>query len=97
MHQQLACVLLTPHVNCAPQPGHTESGAREFSDGEFMLPMIRAKAQIIRTTNYGLRVAGCGLRNDFRRSPFYLHPACVEFFFPCILMFFLPRSLEIRP
>ena len=50
MHQQLACVLLTPHVNCAPQPGHTESGAREFSGGEFMLPMIRAKAQIIRTT-----------------------------------------------
>ena len=62
MHQQLACVLLTPHVNCAPQPGHTESGAREFSGGEFMLPMIRAKAQIIRTTGCGLRVAGCGLR-----------------------------------
>ena len=52
MHQQLACVLLTPHVNCAPQPGHTESGAREFSDGEFMPPMIRAKVQ----------GAGCGVR-----------------------------------
>ncbi len=59
MHQQLACVLLTPHVNCAPQPGHTESGAREFYDREFMPPMIRAKAWV---AGCGLRVAGCGLR-----------------------------------
>ena len=56
MHQQLACVLLTPHVNCAPQPGHTESGAREFSDGEFMPPMIRAKALV---ADCGVRGAGC--------------------------------------
>ena len=66
MHQQLACVLLTPHVNCAPQPGHTESGAREFSDREFMPPMIRAKALVadcgLRIADCGLRIAGCGVR-----------------------------------